>query len=142
MAWRVTARPAAQPGGKRIRADKDSSESVPPVRTGPKEIKQELSPTEIQEVLYLLLRSGLNQAQATRELQSVVFQTFLVPTSSEPVQAAQAAGKAYSEQAKGKKAEEHGLGPPHTFKFLDFLEEALEQPAEGKSGLKTFSTPP
>ena len=77
-------------------------------------------------ILELLLKQVLKSAQSNRELEGVLYETFLGP-QCDLVNAMQEQNKIYSDQAAiGGKG--HGLGPPHVYSFAALLS------AQGKLG--------
>ena len=74
----------------------------------------------------MLLKMGLSNTQAIREVQSIVLQTFLMTGTLDCVQACQQAGKGYAQEVDNKPG--HSLDPPHLHKFLAFMEAALDMP--------------
>ena len=82
-------------------------------------------------MLPLVARRTLAVAEDARGMAGVLFRTVILPSEDPAVRAGSTAGANYSKEAKGKKPEEHQLGPPHVRIMVAVMENLLEEKAVG-----------
>ena len=93
-----------------------------------------------KQIWGMMMRQTLRSAQQMRELQSTLFDVFLVPEDTPVVLAMQEQTSMYSEAVKNQK--NHNLGPPHVWamggmlrSFKDVAPNSMDQPINLTQGL-------
>ena len=100
-------------GGRGKDKEKDSKSSGSKMEAGSEDGKLQI----------LILKTLLKHSQQHRDAESVLFLTYLAPTSSFPILSARQQTMAYQEQVKTRG---HGLGPPHLYAAAGLLQGFLE----------------
>ena len=75
---------------------------------------------ELKQPMTLVLKTQLRGEQRFREVEGVVFDTYVGPADSLFLNQLTQQTQSYSAKVKGNKG--HGFGPPHVYAFLGFLE--------------------
>ena len=75
---------------------------------------------EMKALLTIMLKTQLRGEQRLRDLEGALFDTFIGPANCQLLNQLTEQTQAYNKKVQGNK--NHGLGPPHVYAFLGFLE--------------------
>ena len=101
---------SAKAGGGKTAGSSSNGKNVDSIRKN----------SEMKALLTLMLKTQLRGEQRLREVEGALFDTYVGPADCQMLNHITQQTQAYNSKAQGNK--NHGLGPPHVYAFLGFLE--------------------
>jgi hypothetical protein len=103
------------------------------------EIKQALDMNDVSQILNLLLKLCLMNAQLLRDITGCIWQVWILDSDLQTIQDTQVTGQKYGKEVRNNKEKDetpNKLAPPHIQKWLTFVESLAEEAPVKNSDLK------